>query len=263
MNYWRQSPTNIYVAAHRGWSAKYPENTMAAFKAALELGVDQIETDVRVSKDGELVLFHDPVVERKTNGVGRVEHLTLAELKALKIGNGGQIATFIEFMDLVKDHPTITLDIELKIYPNPGQEELSYSVCDRVLKIVDEYNFTHRCVINSFSAKLHEYIQDTYGNKYKQHVYFPKKLLRMCSRDPYAYAYCVAANDLFDGYISVEDAIEEARQFREETGARMWVGVEANTEENINLVRKMGAELITCNDPDNVLAILRKMHLHD
>ena len=59
MNYWTQSKQNIFVAAHRGWRSKYPENTLAAFRAALELGVDQIETDVRVTADGELVLIHD------------------------------------------------------------------------------------------------------------------------------------------------------------------------------------------------------------
>ena len=59
MNYWTQSPKNIYVAAHRGWCAAYPENTLLAFQKALELGVDQIETDIRITKDGELVLIHD------------------------------------------------------------------------------------------------------------------------------------------------------------------------------------------------------------
>ena len=59
MNYWTQSAQNIYVAAHRGWSEKYPENTMEAFRAAIALGVDQLETDIRVTADGELVLFSD------------------------------------------------------------------------------------------------------------------------------------------------------------------------------------------------------------
>ena len=72
MNYWTQSKDNIWVAAHRGWCSKYPENTMEAIKAAVEVGVDQIETDVRVTKDGELVLFHDPTVDRTTNGTGKV-----------------------------------------------------------------------------------------------------------------------------------------------------------------------------------------------
>ena len=82
MNYWTQSKDNIWVAAHRGWCSKYPENTMEAIKAAVEVGVDQIETDIRVTKDGELVLFHDPTVDRTTNGTGKVIDYTLEELRA-------------------------------------------------------------------------------------------------------------------------------------------------------------------------------------
>ena len=81
MGYWTQSSKNIYVAAHRGWKSKYPENTMEAFKAALTLDVDQLETDVRITRDGELVLIHDATVDRTTNGSGKVCELTLAELK--------------------------------------------------------------------------------------------------------------------------------------------------------------------------------------
>ena len=167
MNYWQQSNRNIYVAAHRGWKDKYPENTLAAFAAALTLDVDQLETDVRVTKDGALVLMHDATVDRTTNGSGNVSDFTLRELKQLQTEGGCQVPTFEELMDLVKDHPTITLDIELKEYPTPGREALSYSVCDQVLQIIDDYSFTERVVINTWDGKLHGYIHDTYGDKYK------------------------------------------------------------------------------------------------
>ena len=84
MNYWTQSNKNIYVAAHRGFCAKFPENTMLAFKEALKLEVDQIETDVRITKDNELVLIHDATLDRTTNGSGRVCDYTLEELKQLE-----------------------------------------------------------------------------------------------------------------------------------------------------------------------------------
>lgn len=122
---------------------------------------------MRVTKDGELVLMHDATVDRTTNGSGLVCELTLAELKALDAGNGAKIPTLVEFMELVKDHPTITLDIELKEYPTKGREQLAYSVCDRILKIIDDYDFTDRVIINTWDGKLHEYINETYGNKYK------------------------------------------------------------------------------------------------
>ena len=86
MNYWTQSKKNIFVAAHRGWCAAYPENTMLAFKKAIEVGVDQIETDVRITADGELVCIHDATVDRTTNGTGKVCEKTLAELRELDAG---------------------------------------------------------------------------------------------------------------------------------------------------------------------------------
>lgn len=59
MNYWKQGPDNIYVAAHRGWSEKYPENTMAAFRAAYSEGYGCIEFDPKYTSDGQLVILHD------------------------------------------------------------------------------------------------------------------------------------------------------------------------------------------------------------
>ena len=161
MNYWTQSKKNVYVAAHRGWCAKYPENTMEAFRAAVEVGVDQLELDIRVTKDNELVVIHDATVDRTTDGTGLVIEKTLAEIKALDAGikkgeefKGYKIPTFIEFMEYVKDIDGMTVDFELKEYPDVVGEDVAYSVCDRILKIIDDYGFTDRCVINTFSGKL-------------------------------------------------------------------------------------------------------------
>ena len=262
MEYWAQSSRHIYVAAHRGWKDQYPENTLEAFSAALALGVDQLETDVRLSKDGALVLIHDATVDRTTNGTGNVSDMTLAELKQLDTEGGGKIPTLEELRELVKDHPTITLDIELKEYPTAGHEEIAYSVCDRVLQMLEDYRFAHRCVINTWDGKLHEYIYKTYGGRYKQHLYFPQRHLEKhtgpCTIDPYRYGYCTCVFGLISGEISVEDA----RQLHRETGIRLWAGTYAKDEETIDLAIQMGAELITCDNPDQVLEILRKKNLH-
>ena len=262
MNYWSQSSRNIYVAAHRGWKSKYPENTLEAFAAALTLDVDQLETDVRITKDGALVLIHDATVDRTTNGTGNVSDLTLEELKQLETDGGGKIPTLLELMELVKDHPTITLDIELKEYPTEGHEEVAYQVCDRVLQILEDYGFTDRCVINTWDGKLHEYIYKTYGGKYKQHMYFPQRHLEKhtgpCTIDPYGYGYCTCVFGLISGEITVEDAWK----LHNDTGIRLWAGTYAKDEETIDLALQMGAELITCDNPDEVLAVLRRKGLH-
>ena len=77
----------MQVIAHRGASAYAPENTRAAFDLAIEMRADSIETDVQVTRDGELVLIHDDLVDRTTNGVGPVADFTMAELRSLDAGS--------------------------------------------------------------------------------------------------------------------------------------------------------------------------------
>jgi glycerophosphoryl diester phosphodiesterase len=268
MNYWKLSKKNIFVAAHRGWSTDYPENTMLAFKKAAEIGVDQIETDVRVTLDGELVLIHDSTVDRTTNGKGKVCEKTLAELKTLDAGcrkgeqfKGERIPTFIEFMDYVKTLPKMTLDIELKEYPDNGREEIAYSVCDRVLKIIDEYGFTDRVVINSWSGKLNEYISEKYGKKYRQHVYYPSNCMGKMTKNPYEYAYCSCMfTDTWDVYNTADKDICDKMTA---IGVSPWAGASIKDEGGVDRAIDVGAELITCNNPDVILTLLKKKGYHD
>ena len=267
MNLADKRPDKIYVAAHRGWYAKYPENTMPAFRAAVELGVDQVETDVRVTADGELVLIHDATLERTTNGTGKVIDMTFEELRGLDAGSwkgeefrGYQIPTFKEFMEYFATLPEMTLDIELKEYPTEGREELAYSVCDRVLKMIDDYGYTDRCVINTFSGKLHEYIQDKYGDKYRRHVYFPIKHLGEISRDPYENAYCCC---MFSGTKGIAMATKEEFDDMAARGVRPWAGAGVKDADGVDMAIANGAELITCNNPDVILELLRERGYHD
>ena len=75
------------VLGHRGASGYAPENTLEAFKLAMDMGADGFELDVHLSKDGELVVIHDETVDRTTDGTGFVGEMTLAELKALDASN--------------------------------------------------------------------------------------------------------------------------------------------------------------------------------
>ena len=111
MNYWTQSTENIYVAAHRGWSAKYPENTLEAMQAALDLGVDQLETDVRITKDGELVLMHDATVDRTTNGTGAISQWLSTDIDTLDAGSwfaprfaGQRVLRLTDLLRKAKEH---------------------------------------------------------------------------------------------------------------------------------------------------------------
>ena len=255
MNYWTQSPKNIYVAAHRGWSAAHPENTMEAFRAAIALGVDQIETDIRVTRDGELVLIHDATVDRTTNGTGRVCDFTLEELQKLDAGNGNHIPTLREFMELVKDEPRLTIDYELKEYPVEGWEAVAYDVCDRVIAMAEEYGFGDRCVINSFSGKLNEYVLHKYEGHYRQHVFHPQERLGECTVDPYRYAYCCCM-------FGKSENLAEDCAWMTARGVQPWLGASVKDEATVDQAIAVGAYLITCNNPDVVLDLLRKKGVH-
>ena len=71
----------VVNVAHRGASGNYPENTLLAFQKALEIGVDEIELDLYLTKDDHLIIMHDPTVDRTTDGTGAISDLTLTEIK--------------------------------------------------------------------------------------------------------------------------------------------------------------------------------------
>jgi len=81
-----QTPRRVIVIAHRGAHADVPENTLAALRKAAALGCDYAEMDVRQTKDGALVLMHDSTVDRTTNGSGKIDSMTLAEVRQLRVG---------------------------------------------------------------------------------------------------------------------------------------------------------------------------------
>ena len=83
----RDPQGGVKVIAHRGFSKVAPENTLAAFRAALEAGADALEFDVRLTRDGVPVIMHDKTVDRTTNGRGRVGDLTFAQLRKLDAGS--------------------------------------------------------------------------------------------------------------------------------------------------------------------------------
>ena len=100
--------------AHRGASGYEPENTLLAFKKAIDVGADMIELDARLCKSGELVVIHDDTVDRTTNGFGSVEDKTLTELKGLEQSKGERIPTLIEVLDLVDKKTKLNIEIKGK-----------------------------------------------------------------------------------------------------------------------------------------------------
>ncbi len=169
----------ILVSGHRGESCFGLENTMFSFKRALSIGVDMIETDVHMTKDGYLILMHDESVERTTNGNGIIKELTLDEIKALDATVNAKIDVLpeappmlSELLELVKDYPDVLLNIELKDYPEDG-EEFAFQSAEKICDMLIKYDVQERTWINSFSGKLLEYVYLKYGNKFFYHGFYP------------------------------------------------------------------------------------------
>ncbi|RDY20340.1 glycerophosphodiester phosphodiesterase family protein, partial [Criibacterium bergeronii] len=139
--------------AHRGFKSKYPENTMLAFKKAVEENADGIEFDVHLSKDDEIVIIHDERLDRTTNAKGRVMDYTLAELKKVNAGalydniDFEAIPTLREYFEYIKDKDIIT-NVELKtgVYWYKGIEQ-------KVYDMIKEFDLKDKIIISSFNHK--------------------------------------------------------------------------------------------------------------
>ena len=169
---------------------------------------------------------------------------------------GGDAFTFIMRMENLDYKGSIEFlakrhGIEL---PTDGREELSYSVCDRVLALLDENGLSERCVINTFSGKLHEYIYKKYGMKYRLHVYYP---IRHLGTDmtlfPYSYSYCACVFSDQKGDF----------EYIDRCGIQPWAGASVRDDATVDLAIRNGAELITCNNPDVVLSLLKQKGYHE
>ena len=114
------------ILAHRGDSACYPENTLPAFESARDLGVDVIETDVHITKDGKVIIWHDDTLDRETNGSGIVEAHTMSELLSLDAGYNfsnddsltfpfrGKGVTMLPFEEALEVLPDMRFNVDLK-----------------------------------------------------------------------------------------------------------------------------------------------------
>jgi glycerophosphoryl diester phosphodiesterase len=160
MNRWAGAPMDIphsthsrrpLILAHRGARDQAPENTMAAFRLAAEMGAHGLEMDVQLSKDGEAVVIHDFNLDRTTNGSGPVEDLILAELQRLDAGSWfsaeyatQRIPTLAQVLHELG--PRLILNVELK-KPISHKNELEAEV----VRLIEDSNLTERVIISSFN----------------------------------------------------------------------------------------------------------------
>ena len=140
------------IIAHRGASLHAPENTMEAYRLAMQQGADGIELDTKLTADGEVIAIHDQTVDRTTNGHGRVATFSLADLRALDAGSffseqfrGAKIPTLNEVLEVFGKQGFI--NIELTNYSTPRDQ-----LVEKICALVQKHNLQKKILFSSFFA---------------------------------------------------------------------------------------------------------------
>lgn len=233
--------------AHRGASGYYPENTMLAFEKAVELGCDGIETDVQLTSDGVLVLFHDELLDRTTNGKGFIAEKSYVEIEKLDAGikrgkkfKGLKIPTLDELLDFAK-YKNIILNLELKngVIDYKNLENL-------VIKKVYDYGLEDRVIISSFnhySLLRCRAIDSTIklGALYECRIYEPGK-----------YASNLGVNAVHPAFYTLNE--ETVREIKSNNICiNTWT---VNEEKYMKLLMKLGVDGIITNYPDKLKKLI-------
>ena len=229
------------VEGHRGYAAKYPENTLISFEAAMNLGVDAFEFDVWLTSDKVPVIIHDGNTKR-TCGVDRhVRDMTLAEVKELeacyeeKFGDlykdkGVEIPTLEEVLKLAAEkRPDILYGVEIKEYTE--------ETVDLTVDLLKKYGVFEKCWFYAFNARIIKYIKIKHNGRT---MGYPDIQMKDHFKELYEYydeiglSMSFVRSELLDFYL--------AKGFP----VHMYC---ADTAEDVELCIKNGADLITANDP--------------
>ncbi len=243
-----KADSGALVYAHRGASGHAPENTMAAFKMAVELGCDGIECDVQMTKDGRLVICHDETLHRTTKAKGFIKDLNYDEIKALDAGSwfdnkfsSERIPQLSELLKLVRD-TGLLLNIEIKsgIVQYPGIEQ-------KVMAEVAAFGLQEKVIISSFNhyaIKECKYINPSIktGALYMEGLFEPWNYMKSLG--------CECAHPF---YMALKPEVSKELKARGHI-----INVFTVDDPNISLeLVEMGVDGIITNYPDRILKALK------
>jgi glycerophosphoryl diester phosphodiesterase len=249
-----EAATGFLVYAHRGASGYAPENTMAAFKEAVELGSHGIECDVQMTKDRRLVICHDETLERTTDGKGLIKDLSYNEVRELDAGSwfdskfrNERIPRLLELLELVKD-AGLLLNIEIKsgIVQYPGIEQ-------KVLAQVAAFGLQAKVIISSFNHYAVKKCKEI-SPSVKTGILYMEGLF-----EPWNYMKSLDCECAHPFYMAL--TAEISREFKAR-GYIINVFTVNDPKTAIELAR-MGADGIITNYPDRILKALKNREESD
>ena len=241
---------DIVVEGHRGYCAVFPENTMISYEAAMDLGVDAVEFDIRLTKDNIPVLMHDKSAKRTCGVDAEIKDMTLAEIKerlnpayADKFGDkyvkcGLTVPTFEELCALAaKKRPDIHMGTELKISTK--------ETADMAVSILKKYGLFENAYFYLWDTRIVEYIKTEYGGRTMGYL---KRSMKYHGKDPYRY------------YDDIGLSLKQVKSIFYPLYVRRGLPVHmfcADTEKDARLfLSKKECRLITANDPVPLMKVL-------
>lgn len=239
------------VWAHRGASGYAPENTMEAFRLALDMGADGLELDVHLSRDGEIVVTHDENVRRVTGGVDReIRDMTLSEIRQLDVCNGmeryrgARIPTLSEVLDFLKTN-SLFLNIELKT-----GEVLYEGIERKTVEMVHAYGLQDRVIYSSFNHYSLMLARQA-DPKARIGLLYSEAMV-----DPHVYAMHLGANAIhpYDLTLLVPHTVENC--LRNGIEVNPWT---VNEEKNMRWLLSLGCNALITNVPDVARRVVDEM----
>ena len=179
---------NIKIHGHRGARGVLPENTLAAFKYAIENGIDVLELDLQMTKDNEIIIYHDKNINTEIcSGFGKpIKSLSLKEIKEYDCGSkknpnfplqrvvpGEKIPTFIELIHFINNNyknKNIQMNIEIKTEKSIDSDNEVYEFSKKLIDIIHKYNIANNVIIQSFDIRALQYVNEIDKNIKKSYL---------------------------------------------------------------------------------------------
>lgn len=241
----------ICVEGHRGYAAKYPENTMISFRAAMELGVDAVEFDVWLSKEKTPVIIHDGNCKRTCGVDVHVNDMTVEEMKKLSAHYADKFGD--QYADQNVCIPTLEELLQLRAQLRPDMmlgveiKEYTEECVDRTVELLKKYDVFDKCFFYAFDAKVIKYLATRYDARTMGYPDF-----QMRNYEPDSYSYYKELG-LALGFVRSEIfPIYEAKHLP----MHMYC---ADNEADVRMCIEKGADLITANDPVPLMQVLGRL----
>ncbi len=242
----------IILLAHRGGCGEGMENTIGTFEKTLAAGIKAFEIDVRITKDGKIVLQHDETLKRTAGIDKRVEDLTEKELREITLKDGSKLCFFDEFLKLMSKHQGIFVEVELKCSKYTDEFLYGTGYLDKIAKaIIKSQPKGSNYAMTSFNARALRYVKEHYPSIETGYI-----TSKGVNRETIAIAEAIGAKRIA-AHITRTTIEDMKRAHKKGILVNLWPG---RSDESILRAWALGADIHCTDIPAHMLEHTKKNH---